>query len=248
MKNSRNPEDIIVFPLDVPDLREALYWVERLKDLVGVYKIGLELFTSCGPKIIEEIRKLSNKKIFLDLKLHDIPNTLSRTVKVISELEVDWITVHVLSGRSALKKVVKSAFNNLKIIAVTILTSLDRADLMELGFNSELSRDTKELVFKLTQLAYRCGCDGVVCSAKEVSKIKEFFPELLTIVPGIRWEDTEDDQLRIATPYEAIMAGADYLVVGRPIREASSPEEACQKIIEDIKKAWSEKHDNSQCC
>lgn len=245
MKNNLEPEKIIVLPLDVPNLKEALYWVERLNGLVGVYKIGLELFTSCGPKIVEEIKKRSNNKIFLDLKLYDIPNTLARTVKVISELEIDWVTVHTLSGRPALKDAVKSSFNNLKIIAVTILTSLDRADLMELGFNSELIRDIKELVFKLAQIAYKCGCDGVVCSAKEVSRIKEVFPELITIVPGIKWEKAGNDQLRVATPYEAILAGADYLVIGRPIREASSPEEVCQKIAEEIKKAWMEKHGNS---
>lgn len=244
MKTNQKPEDIIVFPLDVPSLREALYWVEKLNGLVGVYKVGLELFASCGPKAIEEIKKISNCKIFLDLKLFDIPNTLSKTIRVISELGVDWITVHALSGRTALKSVVESALNNLKIIAVTILTSLDRADLLELGFNSEFARDIKELVFKLTQIAYKSGCDGVVCSAKEVSKIKEFFPELITIVPGIRWENTGDDQLRIATPYEAVLAGADYLVIGRPIREALSPEEACKKIVEDIKKAWAEKYGN----
>ncbi len=245
MKNNLEPEKIIVFPLDVPNLKEALYWVERLNGLVGVYKIGLELFTSCGPKIVEEIKKRSNNKIFLDLKLYDIPNTLARTVKVISELGIDWVTVHTLSGRPALKDAVKSSFNNLKIIAVTILTSLDRADLMELGFNSELIRDIKELVFKLAQIAYKCGCDGVVCSAKEVSRIKEVFPELITVVPGIKWEKAGNDQLRVATPYEAILAGADYLVIGRPIREASSPEEVCQKIAEEIKKAWMEKHGNS---
>jgi orotidine 5'-phosphate decarboxylase, subfamily 1 len=184
MKNNRKPEEIIVFPLDVSDLKEALYWVERLNGLVGVFKIGLELFTSCGPKIIEEIKKISKQKIFLDLKLYDIPNTLTKVIKVVSELGVDWVTVHTLSGRSALESVVKSASNNLKIIAVTILTSLDRADLMELGFYSELARDIKELIFKLAQIAYKTGCDGIVCSAKEVEKIKEAFPELKTIVPG----------------------------------------------------------------
>ena len=105
MKNNLKPEEVIVFPLDVSTLKEALDWVERLNELVGVYKIGLELFTSCGPEIIKEIKKRSNNKIFLDLKLYDIPNTLSKTVKVISELDVDWLTVHALSGRVGLKAV-----------------------------------------------------------------------------------------------------------------------------------------------
>ncbi len=237
MKNNLTPKDIIVFPLDVSTLKEALTWIDKLDNLVGVYKIGLELFTSLGPKVIEEIKIRTTNKLFLDLKLYDIPNTLSKTIKVISSLGVDWVTVHILSGTLALKSVVKAAYNNLKIVGITILTSLDRADLMELGFNSELARDTKELVFNLAKLAYKAGCDGVVCSAKEVNKIKEFFPELVTFVPGIRWENLENDQIRTATPYEAIIAGADYLIIGRPIREAIYPEKVCEKIIDEIKKA-----------
>lgn len=242
MEKSRKPEDILVFPLDVADLKEALHWVEKLDKFVGVYKVGIELFTAFGPQVIKEIKKITDKKVFLDLKLYDIPNTITRTIKVISELGVDWVTVHILSGRLALKNAVKSAFNNLKIIGVTVLTSLDRADLMELGFNSELVRDTKELVLKLSQIAFKSGCDGIVCSAKEVSKIKEVFPELITVVPGIRWTEDEDDQLRTATPYEAILAGADYLVIGRPIRDSSSPEEVCKYILEEIEKALVEKN------
>ncbi len=243
LNSSSKPQERIVFPLDVSTQEEALKWIERLNGLVGVFKIGLELFTSCGPGIIEEIKKRTDHKIFLDLKLYDIPNTILRTIRVISNLGVDWITVHTLSGSEALKNAVNSAYNNLKIIAVTIITSLDRADLMELGFNSELVRDTKELVFKLAQIAYKTGCDGIVCSAKEVSKIKEIFPEFITVVPGIRLEESKDDQVRVSTPYEAILAGADYLVIGRPIREAFSPEKVCKTIAEQIKKALEEKND-----
>ena len=126
----------------------------------------------------------------------------------------------------------------------TVLTSLDRADLMELGFNSELVRDTKEIVFFLSKLAWRCGCDGVVCSAREVERIKETFPELITVVPGIRLEENverQDDQLRTATPYDAVLSGADYIVVGRPIREAEEPEKVCEKILEDVKRALEER-------
>ena len=242
MTNDLAPQERIVFPLDVATRDEALRWVEKLNGLVGVFKVGLELFTSCGPEIIDKIKQLTDNKIFLDLKLHDIPNTVLRTIRVISELGVDWVTVHTLSGGEALKNAVNSAYNNLKIIAVTILTSLDRADLMELGFNSELVRETKEIVFKLTQLAYKAGCDGVVCSAREVSRVKEFFPELITIVPGIRLEEKKDDQVRTATPYEAILAGADYLVIGRPIREAFSPEKVCKTIAEEIERALEEKN------
>ncbi len=241
MSNCLKPEERIVFPLDVPTKEEAIKWVERLHDLVGVFKVGLELFTNCGPNIIEAIKEVTEKKIFLDLKLYDIPNTILRTIRVISNLKVDWITVHTLAGSQALKSAVDSAYNNLKIIGVTVITSLDRADLMELGFNSELVRDTKELVFNLTRIAYRAGCDGVVCSAKEVARIKEAFPELITVVPGIRLEESKDDQVRTSTPYEAILSGADYLVIGRPIRDAFSPEKVCKKIAEEIKIALEEK-------
>ncbi|WP_051132425.1 MULTISPECIES: orotidine-5'-phosphate decarboxylase [Thermodesulfobacterium] len=240
-----NPRDRIVFPLDVPTIDEALRWVDRLKDLVGVFKVGFELYTSCGPKVIEEIKKRSNNKIFLDLKLNDIPNTVLRTVRVVSNLGVDWITVHALSGEESLKSAVSAAYNNLKILAVTVLTSLERADLMELGFNAELVREVKDLVLRLTKIAYQTGCDGIVCSARETSQIKEVYPELFTVVPGIRLEGArKDDQIRVVTPYEAILSGADYLVIGRPIREAFSPEKTCMEIAEEIEKALAQKNQN----
>lgn len=238
-----NPREKIVFPLDVSTLEEAIRWVARLKEWVGVFKVGYELYTSCGPKIIEEIRKrCDDSKIFLDLKLNDIPNTVLRTVRVVSDLGVDWITVHTLAGFEALESAVKSAYNNLKIVAVTILTSLDRVDLMELGFNSELVRDMKELALRLARIAYKAGCDGIVCSAREVSRVKEVFPEFFTVVPGIRLEEEKkDDQVRIATPFEAVLSGADYIVIGRPIREAFSPEKVCKIISEEIEKALTER-------
>lgn len=248
MKRIKIPvEERIIFPLDVSSVEEAILWTERLNPFVGVFKIGLELFVSEGPKVIEKIRSKTNRKIFLDLKLHDIPNTMGKTVRVISELGVDWITVHLLAGTLALQKVLESAYNNLKIIGVTILTSLDRADLLELGFNGELARDPKELVLRLAFLAYQVGCEGVVCSAKEVKRVKESFPELITIVPGIRLNEElkkVDDQLRTATPYEAILSGADYLVIGRPIREADFPERICEEIVFQIKKALEERKDD----
>ncbi len=244
MISEKKARERLIFPLDVPSEEEALLWVERLKDYVGMFKIGLELFTACGMKIVEKIKEKVETGIFLDLKLCDIPNTVKRTIRVLSEAGVNWVTVHSLSGREALKSATSSAYNGLRIIAVTVLTSLDRADLMELGFNSELVRDTKEIVFFLSKLAWRCGCDGVVCSAREVERIKETFPELITVVPGIRLEENverQDDQLRTATPYDAVLSGADYIVVGRPIREAEEPEKVCEKILEDVKRALEER-------
>ncbi len=237
---SLEPYERLVFPLDVASVKEAVSWVQRLSPFVGVFKIGLELFVASGPKVVERVRKAGAKKIFLDLKFCDIPNTVAGAVKSASELGVDWVTVHTLSGEEALRKAVRNAYNNLKVVAVTVLTSLDRADLMQLGFHGELAREPKELAFRLGSLAVKSGCDGIVCSAKEVARIKEAFPQVFTVVPGIRLEESSkkrDDQLRTATPYEAILAGADYLVVGRPIREAEEPEKVCEEILSQIKEA-----------
>jgi len=231
----------LVFPLDVSTEDEAIFWIDKLKDYVGVFKIGLELFTVCGPRIIDRIKEKTQAKIFLDLKLNDIPNTILRTIRVISNLGVDWVTVHILSGEKAFKTAVDTAYNNLKIIGVTILTSLDRAELLALGFNGELVREIKDLVFHLAKIIWLAGGDGIVCSPKEVYQIKQAFPELITVVPGIRLKESEDDQIRVATPYEATKAGADYLVVGRPIRDAFSPIEVCKKVLEEIEKALKEK-------
>lgn len=231
-------KDRLIFPLDFPDLDQTLYWVERLNPFIGVFKVGLELYSKYGPRTVEYIRRISSAKIFLDLKLHDIPNTISGAVKALSNLGVDFLTIHVLSGRRALEEAVKASHGGLKILGVTILTSLDRADLLELGFNGELATQIDELAFKMALLASVTNCDGIVTSAKEVERIKGALPHLLTIVPGIRMEESpKDDQLRVATPYEAILKGADYLVVGRPIRESSQPEKICEAILNDIDRA-----------
>ena len=238
-----NLKEKIIFPLDFPTLKEALNWVERLKPYVGVFKIGLELFVKEGPCAIEEIKKKGANSVFLDLKLFDIPNTISQAVKSAQSWGIDYLTVHILAGERALKEALKAAKGGLKILGVTLLTSLDKADLLELGFNGELLYKTEDLVYKLTLIAHRVGCDGIVCSAKEVSLIKTSFPYLLTVVPGIRLEEeTKDDQVRTATPYEAIKAGADMLVVGRPIRLSSSPEATCERILEEINRALKEKN------
>lgn len=231
----------IIFPLDFQDLKEALFWVERLSPYVGVFKIGLELFTKEGPRAVEEVKKRSEAQIFLDLKLLDIPNTIAGAVRSASSLGVDFLTVHILSGRRALESAVKSAEGGLKILGVTILTSLDKADLLELGFNGELISNLEDLVFKLAYLARATGCDGLVASAREVSMLKEAFPQLITVVPGIRLvASSKDDQQRTATPYEAIRKGADYLVIGRPIREAEDPENTLREILKDMQKGLEE--------
>uniref|UniRef100_A0A832GRL1 Orotidine 5'-phosphate decarboxylase n=1 Tax=Caldimicrobium thiodismutans TaxID=1653476 RepID=A0A832GRL1_9BACT len=233
----------LIFPLDFSHLDEAVFWVERLNPFVGVFKIGLELFVKEGPKAIEVIKKKGASQIFLDLKLFDIPNTVAGAVRSASAYGVDYLTVHILAGRRALEEALKTSQGGVKILGVTLLTSLDKADLLELGFNGELLYKTEDLVYRLTLLANIVGCDGIVCSAKEVGLIKNSFPHLLTVVPGIRLEDRNlDDQVRTATPYEAIKAGADLLVVGRPIRNSPMPEEICLIILQEIEKALEEKN------
>ncbi len=233
----------LIFPLDVPNFTEARRWVRCLGKLVGVFKVGLELFIAEGPAVLQMIREESPADIFLDLKLHDIPHTMHRAAHAASLLGVDILTVHMLAGREAVRRCVEAVEGGTKVFGVTVLTSHTRADLMEIGYSPELSRDIKEAVLRLTNLAYRAGCHGVVCSAKEVAAVKEAFPHLYTIVPGIRpeWARDPQDQVRIATPYEAILSGADYLVIGRPIREAKEPRAAVEKVLEEMTKAFEER-------
>jgi len=232
----------LIFPLDVSDLKKARSWVRKLKDHVGVFKIGLELFVAEGPPAIEMVREESQADIFLDLKLHDIPATMQKAAHRASLAGVDLLTVHMLAGREAVKKTVAAVEGGTKVFAVTILTSHTRAELMEIGYSPELSRDPQEAVLWLARLAYRAGCHGIVCSGKEVAAVKEAFKHLRVIVPGVRpsWASATHDQVRVVTPYEAILAGADYLVIGRPIREASDPVAAAAKILEEMKQAFVE--------
>lgn len=230
----------LIFPLDVASLAEARKWVRRLAEEVGVFKVGLELFTAEGPAVLQMIREETEADIFLDLKLHDIPNTMRRAAYVASRHGVDILTVHMLAGRQGVRGCVEEVEGGTKVFGVTVLTSHTRADLMEIGYAPELSRDLREAVMRLAGLAYRAGCHGVVCAAKEVAAVKEAFPHLRTIVPGIRpeWAADPQDQVRVSTPYEAILAGADYLVIGRPIREAINPREAARRVIEEMEKAF----------
>ncbi|WP_456432818.1 orotidine-5'-phosphate decarboxylase [Thermosulfuriphilus sp.] len=225
----------LIFPLDVSSRTEAISWVRLLAGRVGVFKVGLELFCAEGPEIIKIIREESGARIFLDLKFHDIPATIERAVRQAVNLGVDMLTVHGQAGRMALRAAASAAEGGLKILVVTVLTSLTRADLMEVGLSAELIRDIKELTLKLAALARISGCHGVVCSPKEVLAIKEAFPRLITVVPGVRPEWAgQDDQVRVATPTEAIASGADYLVIGRPIRRAPDPLEVVDRIIAEI--------------
>jgi len=234
-----DPKDKIIFALDVDHFREAQDWVNRLKGRVGVFKVGKQLFTHAGPKVIDMIRQ-KGQKVFLDLKFHDIPNTVAKAAEEATKLGVAMFNLHALGGLEMMKKTVDSSRATAKslripkplILAVTILTSMDEEALKEVGVQGPLVEE----VGRLASLSLKAGVDGVVASPQEIGIIRQRCGEkFLIVTPGIRHpSDKKDDQKRTLSPKEAITAGADYLVIGRPIKEAKDPLEAVQKIIEDI--------------
>jgi orotidine-5'-phosphate decarboxylase len=235
MKSAR---DYIIFPLDVPTLEEAIPYIECLSGYVGMFKLGLELFIRSGPEAIKAIRSKGNTGIFLDLKLHDIPETVKRAVTVLAEFDVTFTTVHCGESVKMLEAAVEGAKGRVGILAVTVLTSVSRKDIMNAGFNSRFSSDLTGLVMARAETAKNAGCAGVICSGLEAGAIKgKFGADFLAVTPGIRpnWDGTEkDDQKRVMTPSQAIKGGSDYLVIGRPIRDAKDPRKAAIKIADEI--------------
>jgi orotidine-5'-phosphate decarboxylase len=234
-----SPKDRIIFALDVEHFHEAQHWVTLLKDRVGIFKVGKQLFTHSGPKVIDMICQ-KGQKVFLDLKYHDIPNTVAKAGEEATKHQVAMFNLHALGGLEMMRKTVEaskaiSKSLNLSrpiILAVTILTSMDEESLKEVGIQGPLIDE----VGRLSLLAQKSGVDGVVASPQEIGIIRQRCGErFLIVTPGIRHpSDKKDDQKRTLTPREAIEAGADYLVIGRPIKEAKDPIEAVQKIVEDI--------------
>jgi orotidine-5'-phosphate decarboxylase len=232
-----HPKERLIFPLDVPDRKEAEKYIKLLRDCVGFFKVGLELFVAEGPSILKMISDLSDAKIFLDLKFHDIPATVRKAQASANRLGTTFITVHCDEGMALLAGVAEEAAKSTRVLAVTVLTSLGYEDLVTAGFSPEYAHDLTKLVVKRAALAIKAGCAGVVCSGLEVAAVKEAFPGLLAVTPGIRptWSIIPgDDQKRIVTPQQAIINGADYLVVGRPIRMAKDPKEAAERTVEEI--------------
>jgi len=239
VNNPKNPKDKIIFALDVEHFAEAQHWVNLLKNHVGIFKVGKQLFTHAGPKVVDMIRQ-KGQKVFLDLKFHDIPNTVARAGEEATKLHVTMFNLHALGGFEMMKKTVEGSRAAAKslgipkplILAVTILTSMDEETLKEVGVQGPLLEE----VGRLAHLSMRAGVDGVVASPKEIGIIRQQCGEkFLIVTPGIRHpSDKRDDQKRTLSPKEAITAGASYLVIGRPIKEAKDPIEAVQKIIEDI--------------
>ena len=240
----KKAKDYLIFPLDVKTYDEAIQYVELLKEHVGIFKVGLELFVSIGPKILNTIKERTEAGIFLDLKFHDIPATVKSAFLAASAHGVTFTTVHCDEGKGLLHSVVENNPSGVKILAITVLTSLDTKNLKALGYQNRYSTDVTELVLLKARMAKEAGCSGVVCSGLEVEKVKaELGKDFIAVTPGIRpqWSVVEkDDQKRIITPDQAIKMGADYIVVGRPIRSAERPAEAAKKIVNEIEIALSE--------
>jgi orotidine-5'-phosphate decarboxylase len=238
----KNPSDYIIFPLDVPSEKEAERYIDLLTGHVGMFKVGLELFIQAGPSIVRRI-VAGGGKVFLDLKLHDIPATVNRAMARAADLGVSLATVHCGESMRMLEAAVEGAGEKVAVLGVTVLTSVSGDELRAAGFRDEYANRLDELVFHRADSARRAGCAGVVCSPLEVAGIKSRMGErFLAVTPGIRpsWEKVAgDDQQRIATPGSAVAAGADYLVIGRPIRDADDPVAAAEKIADEIAVAGS---------
>jgi len=212
----------LIVALDVSSTQEVERIVDRLGDAVSFYKIGLELFSAEGPDVVKAVKR-RGKKVFLDLKLHDIPRTVERAVKSGAALGVDLMTIHAVGGKAMIRAAKDAALacgpKAPKILAVTVLTSLDQSDLADLG----VTRDMKAQVEALGRLACSNGADGIVCSPKEVAAMRAALgPTALLVTPGVRPAGAAvGDQKRVATPGQAVKDGSTHLVVGRPILEAA---------------------------
>lgn len=221
--------DNLILALDVPSDQEALQWVDRLHGKVGYFKIGLQLFTAYGPNLVREVRQRGGR-VFLDLKLHDIPHTVAKAVESAGPLDLSFLTLHALGGRTMLVEAAQaaSAFPGLQLLAVTVLTSLSDGELDELGFD----HSTFGQVALLSRLARDSGIRGLVCSPLEVAIIRREIPDAILVTPGVRPAGSpSDDQTRIATPQEALASGSSHVVIGRPILKAPDPEALVASLL-----------------
>ncbi|MFQ3679284.1 MAG: orotidine-5'-phosphate decarboxylase [Pseudanabaenaceae cyanobacterium] len=217
----------IIVALDVPTQTEALAWVHRLPQ-VTAWKVGLELFCGEGPAIVRAIKE-QGKRVFLDLKLHDIPNTVAGACRQLRSLEVDWLTLHGSGGPAMLQAAVEALNHTATtLLAVTALTSLDTATVQAMGLTLPLA----DWVERLAAQAWRAGIRGLVCSPQEVGRLRQQLgPTACLVTPGIRLPgEALGDQQRVATPQQAIAAGASYVVVGRSLLQAPDPERAWQQL------------------
>ncbi len=223
--------DKIIVALDVGTKKEALALVKALRDQISFFKIGLQLYTAEGPEVVREVIG-NGGKVFLDLKLHDIPSTVAKTVESAGKLGVRMLTIHLSGGEKMIRAGVEAQSDDLLLLGVTVLTSADEKTLGETG----VSGTVENQVLRLGGLGVAAGVTGLVASAREIKSLRKALGETVTIVvPGIRptWAEA-DDQKRIMTPGQAVEAGADYLVIGRPITAHRSPGEAVEKIRQEL--------------
>jgi len=227
----------ILLVMDVSSREEAMKLVRPLYEHVGMFKVGMQLFTAEGPSLVREIVDLGGK-VFLDLKFHDIPNTVSHGVLEAAKLGVSLMTIHAAGGRVMMETVAKQLqdkFGERKpmVVAVTVLTSLNDAELVEVG----IARPMAQQVVAMAKLAEECGMAGVVCSPQEIQLVRRAAgPDFKIVTPGIRMPgQSANDQQRLATPREALTAGADYIVVGRAVTAAPDPRKALEALVESTK-------------
>ena len=224
--------DRLIVALDFSSFNEAFSLVQKLQGRVGMFKVGKELFTREGPSAVRQIVD-RGERVFLDLKFHDIPNTVARAVEAAVSLGACLVNVHASGGRKMMQAAAEAASGgNAAVIAVTVLTSLRDEDVREAGF--ALGPD--ELVPRLARLALEAGLDGVVAAPTDAARLRrELGSDFLIVTPGVRPAgSTKDDQARIATPAEAVRQGADYIVVGRPITQAADPVKAAEAIVAEM--------------
>jgi len=238
-------KDRIICALDVDDLGRAVHLVAQLKHSVGVFKVGLELVNSAGIQAFERLRQAGAGRVFYDAKLHDIPNTVAGAMRGIARLGVWCVTVHAGGGKAMLRAAVEAGaaeasargMERPKILAVTLLTSISAEALQK---ELRIGLSPAEYVAQMARMAQEAGCDGVIASPQEIGMVRRAIsnPDFLVITPGVRPAGAEiGDQARVMTPCEAISAGADYLVIGRPIVAAMDPLEAAHRIAAEIELA-----------
>jgi orotidine-5'-phosphate decarboxylase len=226
-----SPRDRLIVALDFPTQAKALALVSVLSGSVSIYKIGLQLYTAAGPEIVRAVAA-AGAKIFLDLKLHDIPSTVAKAVAAAGDLGVQMLTVHLSGGRAMLEAAVETKPPGLSLLGVTVLTSATDDTLSETGINSGI----EEQVIRLADLGKASGIDGLITSPHEVRVLRERLGhQIKLITPGVRpsWA-AADDQKRFTTPREALESGADYLVVGRPITADPNPRAAVERLLDEI--------------
>jgi orotidine-5'-phosphate decarboxylase len=229
---SATARERVIVALDVPDLQTLESFLDRLEGQPAFYKVGLELYLAEGARAIDAV-KARGGRLFLDLKLHDIPETVGRAVESAVRFGAEFLTVHTSGGQEMMRRAVEAAAGRTKILGVTVLTSLNDGDLAADGISGSVA----DAVLRRARVAALAGVPGLVCSPQEVVQVKAA-SGLFTVVPGVRPAGAAvGDQKRVATPASTIGAGADYLVIGRPVRDAPSPAEAFAAVVREVEQA-----------